>query len=129
MAHELKDQNRQPRNKPTNLWSSYSQKYQESYNERRKACSMTGVENVIYTQKNEEIYLTPYPGITPIWTDDLNYKSTKYKHSKKYPHGIDLCIVSIDTQITDNIRQNRQVGLYKTKRLLHSGEGTSKVRR
>lgn len=46
MAHELKDQNRQPRNKLTNLLSSYSQNYQESYNEKRKACSMTSVENV-----------------------------------------------------------------------------------
>ena len=53
MAHELKDQNRQPRNKPTNLWSSYSQKFQESYNEKRKACSITCVENVNYLYTEE----------------------------------------------------------------------------
>lgn len=48
MASELKDQNRHPRNKPYNLCSNYSQKYQESYNEKRKVSSVTSVENIEY---------------------------------------------------------------------------------
>lgn len=78
MAHELKDQNRQPEINPLTYGQVIHKSTRKVIMRKGKPVQWLVFKMLtIYTLKNEESYLTPYSRITPIQTDGLNYKSTE----------------------------------------------------